>query len=298
MKLSFTTVDVFTTTRYQGNPLSIIRVPSEYKSALTQSQKQAIAKEFNLSEIVFLHLPSPDSPPSKERNIDIFTSYAEVPFAGHPTVGTSFYLLETTGEDIEKLITKAGPISIARDGEGEVKAFIPQAFHIHAKTFKSPLTAEMEHPIVSIVKGMSFIYVELPSLSALEKVALGTENGNLVFNTYQGHPHLDEGWQVGLVGTMYFVDMGKEGGKWRYRTRMIASREDPGTGSASSGLAGLLALRKVVGGEGRESFAFTQGVEMGRQCEISVEVVLGGGEVKEVYLGGSAVVVMEGNLEV
>lgn len=151
---------------------------------------------------------------------------------------------------------------------------------------------------MSIVKGMSFIYVELPSLAELEKVSLGTENGNLVVNTYQGHTSLDEGWQVGLVGTMYFVALGKEDGKWRYRTRMIASREDPGTGSASSGLAGLLALRKVEGGEGRESFGFVQGVEMGRRCEISVEIVVKGGEVGEVYLGGSAVVVMEGSLEV
>ena len=98
MKLEFTTFDVFTTTRYNGNPLAIVRVPaSEKKSTsifpifrkqwsdsrqidLVQEQKQKIAAEFNLSEIVLLHLPAAGDS-FKEVNIDIFTSYAEVPFA-------------------------------------------------------------------------------------------------------------------------------------------------------------------------------------------------------------------------
>lgn len=74
MSLQFTTLDVFTQTRYTGNPVAIIRVPPT--TTLTQEQKQAIAAEFNLSEIVFLHLPTSDSSP--ERKIDIFTALAEV----------------------------------------------------------------------------------------------------------------------------------------------------------------------------------------------------------------------------
>lgn len=82
--LSFTTLDVFTTDRYTGNPVAIIQVPASISQTLTQHQKQSIASEFNLSEIVFLHLPV-EGTDSSERKIDIFTSLAEVPFAGHPT---------------------------------------------------------------------------------------------------------------------------------------------------------------------------------------------------------------------
>ncbi|KAG9232151.1 phenazine biosynthesis protein-like protein phzf family [Amylocarpus encephaloides] len=301
MKLDFTTLDVFTAERYQGNPLSIIRVPANLKSSLSQEQKQIIAKEFNLSEIVFLHLPT--DPNSVERNIDIFTSYAEVPFAGHPAVGTSFFLLNppeagrTIGdENVRTLITKAGPISITPNGEG-VKAIIPQNFHRHTKSYTSPLIPGVENPICSIVKGMSFIYVELPDLAMLAKVT--AQDGNLESNPYTGCNDLDEGWREGLVGTMYFVDQGLDAnGERKYRTRMIASREDPGTGSASSGLGCYLALRNWGHGRRTEKFRFTQGVEMGRRNEIAVEVEVEEGVVKEVLLGGEAVVVMEGSLEI
>lgn len=80
MQLKYTTLDVFTSTRYQGNPVAIISVPFDISSSLTQEQKQAIAAEFNLSEIVFLHLPEDET--EKSRKVDIFTSHAEVPFAG------------------------------------------------------------------------------------------------------------------------------------------------------------------------------------------------------------------------
>lgn len=122
MKLSFTTLDAFTTTRYAGNPVAIVRVPSSEKIALTQKQKQAIAAEFNLSEIVFLHLPGPESD-FREVDIDIFTNQAEIPFAGHPTIGASHYLLNELGEKTEAVITKAGRIPIRKDAAtGELKA--------------------------------------------------------------------------------------------------------------------------------------------------------------------------------
>jgi len=295
MKLLFTTLDVFTVTRYAGNPLAVVQVPASLKSALTQAQKQAIATEFNLSETVFLHLPSDST--STERTIDIFTSTAEVPFAGHPTIGTSHYLLKILGEKVNTLITKAGRISIDVDEESEgVKAEIPQNFHRHSVTFKSSLSGK-ENPTASIVNGMSFILVELPDLESLGRVK---EEGNLNKDTYNPSV-LDEGWRDGLVGTMYFVSQGVDGlGRKRYRTRMFVSSEDPGTGSASSALGCYLALED--GGEGKETskFVFEQGVEMGRRNEIVVDVVRteDGKGIKKVLLSGEAVAVMEGTLEV
>ncbi|KAE8446736.1 hypothetical protein EG329_011641 [Mollisiaceae sp. DMI_Dod_QoI] len=304
MKLSFTTLDVFTTTRYTGNPVAIIQVPTPHSTTLTQKQKQSIASEFNLSEIVFLHLPPSGANPP-ERKIDIFTSQAEVPFAGHPTIGTAFYLLSTTSQPVSTLITKAGPIPISLSPTtGEVSAEIPHNFHVHSKTYSSPLN-EQQNPVASIVKGMSFIYVQLPDL---EMLAQAKENLNVrEFGTTYDAEALDEGWKEGLVGTMYFVERGVDAwGRKRFRTRMWGSREDPGTGSASSGLGCWLAAleAKGKGGNGKWAFVFEQGVEMGRRNEIVVEVEGReeengeGFEVAKVVLSGKAVKVMEGTLEI
>jgi PhzF family phenazine biosynthesis protein len=299
MKLSFTTLDAFTTTRYDGNPVSIVRVPASEKANLSQEQKQAIAAEFNLSEIVFLHLPA-DGSDYREVNIDIFTHQAEVPFAGHPTIGSSHYLLNELGEKTEAVITKAGRIPIERDAQtGQVKAVIPQDFHIHKITYDSELAAKPAET-TSIVNGMSFIFVPLPDL---ETLARADKNLNIVrYGSTYDPIGLDQGWQNGLVGTMYLVAQGTdEFGRKKYRTRMFGSREDPGTGSASSALGCYLALQEPqAAGRGPFRFAFTQGVEMGRRNDIAVEVTRGDGGVgiEKVVLGGAAVKVMEGTLEI
>ena len=293
MKLSYTTLDVFTSFRYAGNPVAIVQVPSG--TSLSQAQKQAIAAEFNLSEIVFLHLPA-EGVTSSERKIDIFTHQAEVPFAGHPTIGTSHYLLHTTSQDVNTVLTKAGKIAIEKyEQTGEVKAEIPFDFHVHEKTFESALNG-IKNPVASIVNGMSFIYVVLPDLETLSKA-----KENLHGNTYDPSV-LDEGWKNGLVGTMYLVAQGTdEFGRKRYRTRMFGSREDPGTGSASSGLGCWLAGQEDKSlGKGPFKYAFTQGVEIGRKNDIGVEVTRGesGEGIQKVVLSGSATPVMEGTLEV
>ncbi|KAH7383088.1 phenazine biosynthesis protein-like protein phzf family [Cadophora sp. MPI-SDFR-AT-0126] len=293
MKLSYTTLDVFTSKRYTGNPVAVVRVPSG--SSLSQTQKQAIAAEFNLSEIVFLHLPD-EGETSSERKIDIFTHKAEVPFAGHPTIGTSHYLLHTTSQDVNTVITKAGKIAIEKDEQtGEVKAEIPFDFHVHEKTFESTLNG-IKNPVASIVNGMSFIYVVLKDLETLAKA-----KENLHVNTYDPSV-LDDGWKNGLIGTMYLVALGTdEFGRKKYRTRMFGSREDPGTGSASSGLGCWLAGQEDRSlGKGPFKYAFTQGVEMGRKNEIGVEVTRGenGDGIQKVVLSGTATPVMEGTLEI
>jgi PhzF family phenazine biosynthesis protein len=301
MKLSFATLDVFTSTRYTGNPVAIVQVPAELKTILTQTRKQAIASEFNLSETVFLHLPPADADTDTESSssscteihIDIFTALAEVPFAGHPTVGTAHYLLNTLSLPTSTIITKAGAISVSSDPEIKaVNVQVPQDFHIHDVTYTSDLLGQPA-PTVSIVRGMSFILVQLPDLATLAKAS-----ENLNGDTYNPSA-LDEGWREGLSGTLYFVQMGREeSGREVYRTRMFGWREDPGTGSASCALGCWLA-----GQEGREKsrYMFVQGVEMGRRNEILVEVDAGrekGEGVQILVLSGRAVGVMEGKLEV
>jgi PhzF family phenazine biosynthesis protein len=294
MKLSFTTLDVFTRTPYTGNPVAVIRVPASDKPNLTQKQKQSIASEFNLSEIVFLHLPGPGDE-STEIAIDIFTAHAEVPFAGHPTIGSASYVLNHLGQqNTTALLTKAGRIPIEKDVRtGEVQAVIPHAFHLHAVTFPCPLVPEPAET-TSIVNGMSFILVPLPDLPTLAQA-----RGNLQDNTYDASP-LDEGWRNGILATMYFVAQGADAfGRQKYRTRMFGSGEDPGTGSASCALACYLAGKEPAEkNQGPFRFVFEQGVEMGRRNEIAVEVVRGeaGVGIEKVVLSGAAVEVMEGML--
>jgi PhzF family phenazine biosynthesis protein len=290
MLLPFTTLDVFTGTRYRGNPLSIIRVPASHKSSLSQTRKQEIGTEFNLSEIVFLHEKS--SPESDEVAIDIFTSKAEVPFAGHPTIGTANYLFQN-GQGVKSLLTKAGRIGIEYDKKkGMATLSLPQDFHVHSKTWENSL-GDAKGELISIVKGMSFLLVQCRDLETLEREATKT----LVADTFGSMHFLDDGWQEGLIGTYYYVVLQESDEKVKIRSRMFGTREDPATGSAGSGFACWFAL-KMKSRECR--FDITQGVEMGRQSEISVKIRKTEDEkgVEEVLLSGSAVKVMEGSIEV
>lgn len=308
MLLPYTTLNVFTHTRYRGNPLAIIRVPASYKSRLTQTRKQEIASDFNLSEIVFLHETSPDA---SEVAIDIFTSSAEIPFAGHPTIGTANWLFQN-GWGVERLITKAGVVGIsyswsANEGNGKGRGMaelrLPHEFHVHGKRWENESvdglrcergTGEERGELVSIVKGMSFFMVQCGDLEMLGKEGMK----NLV-DTFGSTHLLDEGWREGLIGTYYFTILEETQGLVKVRSRMWGSREDPATGSATSGFACWWALKNRKG-ETEVRFAVTQGVEMGRKSEIGVVVrkTGDGGGIEEVRLSGEAVKVMEGLIEV
>lgn len=197
--LSFVTLDVFTTSRYTGNPLAVINVPASL--TLSQSQKQRIAREFNLSESVFLHEQTGSDIASSSVRIDIFTAYAEVPFAGHPTVGTANYLLRILQNDplnqVKALEAKAGRFGITLDQAVDgTRISVAHDVHIHADPFADRPFGQ--YPVVSIVKGMTFILAQLPDLEALgrqTKNLLGTEY------TYTSQEALDEGWRTGIVTT-------------------------------------------------------------------------------------------------
>lgn len=294
MALEFAVLDVFTSKPFRGNPLAIVRVPSEVE--LSQAQKQAIAKEFNLSETVFLHQQTETDVQNGEARVDIFTPIAELPFAGHPTVGTSNYILHHLKlETARTLVAKAGRLPFQAQGDG-VLLSVPHNVHIHTQPFSD---RDFGHyPVVSIVKGMNFILAQLPDLEAL---ARPTENLLGTSNTYTAKERLDEGWRDGIVNTYYFVDLGtQEDGTRRLRTRGLGSREDPATGSAASALSSYLTLSEGKGGPLTRSYHITQGVEMGRRGDIHVKVILEENrrEIKEVFLGGEAVPTSEGKIQI
>ncbi|KAI9824194.1 MAG: hypothetical protein M1819_000906 [Sarea resinae] len=297
MKLSYTILDVFTTTCYAGNPLAIVRVPHQLRAALTQSQKQGIAKEFNLSETVFLH---EDADTGKgEVIVDVFTPEAEIPFAGHPSIGTIYHLIRQKSQPVKTLLMKAGPLSISVDNDaGLVGAEIPHNVHIHGTKLASDLSIYRECPLVSIVKGMNFILVHLSDLVALHKA-----NQSLKRHPYQPEG-LDQGWSQGFTGTYFYVPLGVDSrGRQTFRTRMLSteSEEDPATGSAASALTAYLALQESLEkGAGPFEYVLTQGVEMGRTSHIFVSIQRkpNGDGIETVTLRGTAVGVMEGTLEV
>ncbi|CAG8927356.1 unnamed protein product [Penicillium salamii] len=299
MFLEYVVVDVFTNTRFLGNPLAIVLVPAKYQAAITQSIKQKIAVEFNLSETVFLHEHSEDnSGPADSFAIDIFTPKCEVPFAGHPTIGTATYILRDYprgSRKLEELVTKAGPIPISQEGSSKLlSASIPFECHLHQKPVYSNVVVNGKAPIMSLVKGLSFVLAELPDVGSLASVSAGLLEDCLNVGI------MDDGWNCGLTGTKYFVDLGKdEHGIKQLRTRMFVSWEDPGTGSASSALACYLALKEgKEHGAGPFFYHIIQGIEIGRRNDIFVTVSRSedGERVTEVLLRGDSVLVSEGRL--
>ncbi|CAK7203131.1 hypothetical protein SEUCBS139899_005860 [Sporothrix eucalyptigena] len=319
-ELSFVTLDVFTTKRFAGNPLAVVHVPAG--TEIAQDTKQTIAREFNFSETVFLHEPAAGATNPNEHIVDIFTTTQELPFAGHPTIGTASHVLKTGSVSDTALLVKAGRIPIERVGTDDplvVRASVPHDVHIHAGHLRTTEgidavlksgaighgdpaieKAELDAPVASIVRGMSFVLVQLASLEQL--ASLSAQGRGLDFDLLPSL--LDAGpWSReeagGHISRYYYVVTGGEGNVVDIRTRMIGLREeDPATGSAACTLASYLTLTK--GKEGTlNRYNITQGVEMGRQSDILVEVATSAdGSIDKVFLGGSAVEVTRGKLAV
>jgi PhzF family phenazine biosynthesis protein len=154
------------------------------------------------------------------------------------------------------------------------------------------ITIQDDFPIVSIVKGMTFVLVELETVEALEAVAVAGQ-GILI-------PGLDKGWDKTFIGTYFFVHTGKTpNGAATLRTRMIEGPlEDPATGSAASDLAAYLSMKEEHSNE-TLGFEIVQGVEMGRRSEILIQVEMGNdNSISKIFLEGGAVRVMDGRLEI
>jgi PhzF family phenazine biosynthesis protein len=238
----------------------------------------------------------------------IFMIDAELPFAGHPTIGTACYalgtLLEGDGARVGRLQIPAGTVE-ATFVDGVAKAAIPHNVHLHAEGAFSVEMLEALQPslrggggvlridVMSPVRGMNFVCVELESLEVLGLVGCTGKRPTA---------ELDAEWDVGFVGALFYVRTGEEDGKdgrkvVKVRSRMIEGvMEDPATGSAACALGALLSLRAK---ERRVVYEITQGVEMGRRSDIGMAVTLTEGldEVETLELSGSSVKVMEGKVE-
>ena len=273
----YVVADVFTDTPLEGNPVAVFTDGR----GLSDEEMQRLAKELNLSESVFV-LPSEADAHARIR---IFTPSAELPFAGHPTLGSAFVLAGPLQAPVVRLETGMGVVPVALEREqdrivfGRMEQPLPtwEAFAEEAALFAALGVEGSELPVLVYENGPRFVYVGLVSEDDL--VALRPD-----FNAL-----LD--LAGGLVGVDCFAGSGA-----RWKSRMFAPGagvvEDPATGSAAGPLAVHLARHgRIAFGDEIE---ISQGAEIGRPSTLYARADGSGEQLERVEVGGSAVIVARG----
>jgi trans-2,3-dihydro-3-hydroxyanthranilate isomerase len=301
----YVVADVFTDTPLAGNPVAVFTDAREIPEHLLQP----LARELNLSETVFVY-PAGYRTPSEQaqaqtagsgdpRNIDetvfvyppagdgharirIFTPVAEIPFAGHPTLGTAFVLAQPLQLSEIRLETGRGTVPVRLEREGAQITFgwmqqpVPTVEPYAAEQMLEALGVERsELPLELYDNGIRHVYVALSSREEVADVS----------------PDLGALQRVGLVCANCFSGNGR-----RWKTRMFAPAagvpEDPATGSAAGPLAVHLARHGRIGWG--EEIEIEQGAEIGRPSLLHARVSGSNDTAELVEVGGSAVVVARG----
>lgn len=298
MELKFHTLDVFTETRFGGNPLAVVHGGE----GLDTASMQKIAREFNLSETVFV---LPAERVAHSARVRIFTPASELPFAGHPTIGTAVLLAEMralpAGQDA--LITLEETIGIVRvgvrmrDGAASFAEFDapklpvlggppPGTEEIAASVGLIPSEIGFANHRPTIFDGgVRFAFIPVASREALERAQA---------NIGAWRP-LDE---AGASGAFLYCNQPSHRAA-HFRARMFAPSqgimEDPATGAAAVAFAGVVHHFDGMpdGGHRRE---IEQGYEMGRPSRIALSIDIVGNRLDGVRIGGHAVRVSEGTL--
>jgi trans-2,3-dihydro-3-hydroxyanthranilate isomerase len=296
VKYRYYICDVFTETRFGGNPLAVL----PHAEGLSAQQMQQIAREFNFSESTFVF-------PAKAghtRQVRIFTPTREIPFAGHPNIGTAFVLgsIGELGEiRAQQGITfeeEAGLVAITIHGNaGKVarcelaapqpvsfgKTIAPERIAAAISLSSADIVTSTHAPQVASV-GLPFVVTELK-----DRATLGRARAN---------PAAFESLLVEDVRpSLHFYTHSKD--EFDVRARMFAPLsgvpEDPATGSATCALAGLLAHCSAQR-EGSFTWRIAQGVEMGRPSTLIARAAKKAGVVEKTWVGGASVLVAEGVL--
>lgn len=290
--------DVFTEQRLTGNPLGIVFDCDD----LDTGAMQAIAREFNLSETVFV-LP-PDNPLHRAR-IRIFTPSYEMPFAGHPTVGSAVALAElstdTGGAGMFVLEENIGPIRCAVT-KGSRAAFAE--FDLAQLPENLPLSTDPAALAVALgldpqeigfenhrpglwSAGVPYVTVPVANAEALARISFDNQAW---LNLAPVRPN-------GAVACAYVYCRGTGGADFQARMFVAGnpSYEDPATGSAAAAFAGVIHHYDAPV-DGLSRYWIGQGAEMGRPSRIRLEIDMRGGAMSKARIGGHAVKVAEGTL--
>ena len=301
MELNFETVDVFTDRQFGGNPLAVV-VDAE---GLSTAQMQAIAAEFNLAETTFV---LPPKSPDHTAQVRIFTPRAEMPFAGHPNVGTAFVLARRTEaqgiaiegdmmifEEVAGLVR----MELLRQGSAVAGARLasPQALDVGDAVpldivaeacglSVSDIETQNHQPLIANC-GAPFILAELKGRAVLAAAQPHAE-------TFEQHLPRDD-----VTGIHMYVRAGD--GEADIHARMFAPLhgvvEDPARGSANVALIGLL-LHLQEGAEMRLEKRIAQGYDMGRPSLLEASAERNDDGTITTYIGGACVPVMHGVFEV
>ena len=292
--LQFHTLDVFTDTAFSGNPLAVVL----QADGLSTAQMQTIAREFNLSETIFVQAPQD---PAHTARVRIFFPTDEIPFAGHPTIGCAIHLAckDRTG-DFETLITleeEAGlvPVTVTRHGlhiEAEftapvrpfpVKTDLPVDLIAASLGLAPAQVGFANHHPGTHQGGPRFVYVPVDSLQSLGQA--------------QPHePHWSALMDLAEVDSAYLYTPAET---CDFRARLFSPTagipEDPATGSASAILASQLWRTGVVAA-GTTRLTLHQGVEMGRPSQIGLTIDASAQGITAVRIKGSAVPISAGQI--
>jgi trans-2,3-dihydro-3-hydroxyanthranilate isomerase len=301
MRLRFHILDVFTNRRFGGNPLAVVLDAD----ALSGETMQTIAREFNQSETVFV-LKAQN--PAHSAMIRIFTPSKELPFAGHPTVGTAVLLAELKAPEPshDALVVIEQTIGIVRVGvklrEGQAPFAEFDAPKLPAEAGGLPhvdkLAAGLEllpseigfenHKPTCYAAGNAFAFVPVASLDAIARARVSSAHWAAAFQ------------EQGLVGAYLYTRQCIHTTS-AFHVRMFAPDvgvpEDPATGSAAVCFAGVIAKFDDLP-EGLHRRQVEQGYEMGRPSEIQLTLSSTGGRLTNVRIGGHAVRVAEGTIAI
>jgi trans-2,3-dihydro-3-hydroxyanthranilate isomerase len=286
----FTQLDVFTSRPFEGNQLAVL---SDARG-LSDEQMQTIAREMNLSETTFV-LPR-DAEIERERGVRvrIFTVQEELPFAGHPTLGTAFFLRGSTGAAEVALELNVGKVPVRfeeRAGEplfGEMTQIDPTFGTVHDRESVARATGvpiedlDSSLPIQTVSTGVPFTVVPLRGLEVMKRLQINFNQSAEYLNRTGGK-------------FFYFVSRETIDDAARLHARMLFySGEDPATGSAAGCASAWMVANGVA--QNDERVLIEQGLEMKRPSRIFVRASRKGDRVVNVRVGGNVVEVLRGEV--
>jgi len=288
--LDYQIVDVFTETALKGNGLAVVFDTV----GLATERMQSIAREFNLSETTFIQRRDAETEKREGVRVRIFTTAEELPFAGHPTLGTAsvlrFAAPETLVGDIVTLALNVGAVPVRFNSDspyGEMTQRDPEFLAELDRATVARLTGLSEddlHPAAPpqvVSTGTAFAIVALRSYEALTRLKVAQEEATAYLREHGGR---------------WFYVLGPTGGDepaWRARMQFYGG-EDPATGSAAGCAISYLVGHGMV--PARQRIHVQQGVEIGRTSDLFLSADLVSGKVGDVRVGGSTVRVAKGQL--
>jgi trans-2,3-dihydro-3-hydroxyanthranilate isomerase len=293
-QLEYFIVDVFTDTALDGNPLAVVLNTAD----LSTEKMQSIAREFNLSETTFVERRPTDVEQREGVRVRIFTTQEELPFAGHPTLGTASVLRmiapEAVVDNTVRLALNVGQVPVRFSGEGSFGEMTQRDPEFGAELDAAEvarlcgLVAEdIALPPQIVSTGTPFAIVVVKSAEALGKLNVSQQEASAWLRERGGR------WFYVMASNAAAEIESENEPAWRARMQFNGG-EDPATGSAAGCAISYLVRRGAVASGQR--IHVRQGVEMGRPSELYLSAALDRAKVHDVRVAGSTVLVAKGTL--